>query len=340
MMYSQKPLIDAFLSGKIFEETTVPRRIETVMSNVFLFPHTVYKIYKNDSDFINREFRNLENKEERFFFTRRDFEWNHLLAPSVYLSIIGVSLRDGKVVWEMGSERVQDECDELVVCMKRMNTDHVLFQELLSGRISKEAAYHIGKQFAEQLGKLPFPKGQDNFYQVFQKRILELRMWFGPVSENIPIEESDKYCDFLESFIYKNSTWFERELTQDMGVSGDFHSFNALYSGKNLILMDTFAPKESWMFGHRLMPLFRMGVDIRVLTGEEVLFEEFVRGYAKGSGLSIDQKLHVLFILYCSANAAQYLYMLCKTDSTKLEPAKKYHAFLQKFFRENCKGME
>ena len=37
-------------------------------------------------------------KENRFSFTRKDFEWNNRLSPEIYTDIKGVILEDGEVI--------------------------------------------------------------------------------------------------------------------------------------------------------------------------------------------------------------------------------------------------
>ena len=113
MTYSQKPLIELVKAGKTPGETTIPKHIETVISNVFVFENLVYKVYKNDNDFFNQGFRDISTTSARFDFTRRDFTWNQTLSPSIYLELRGVEVtEEGEI-----SFVEEDQAEELVMVM-------------------------------------------------------------------------------------------------------------------------------------------------------------------------------------------------------------------------------
>lgn len=91
-MSIQEKIRALFLSGKVADETTVPEHIETVMSHVFLFPERVYKIYKGDNEWFNKNFNDLSDRRKRFEFSKNDFHWNQMLCPEVYVGILGAEI--------------------------------------------------------------------------------------------------------------------------------------------------------------------------------------------------------------------------------------------------------
>lgn len=329
-MYSQKPLIELFKSGKFPGENSVPKHIETVISNVFIFDKKVYKFYKNDNEFFNKGFRDLAPKDSRFDFTKRDFKWNNSLSPSIYTELINVKLSDDNI--EVLKE--ETETEELVIVMNRVNTDDLLFEKLMRGEISEDESFLMGRQFAESLkGAQTKFDSKHNFYDKFELRVSDLRDWIKTVSEYISEEESKEYCDFLETFRKENKELFEKELSDELVHGGDMHSHNAVFTDGSLYLMDTFPPKEEWLVDHKLIPLYRVGADIWALSGNKDLFESFVRGYEAGSGNTVNRFLDDLYIIYASAIMVSYLYMLQRTDKEKKESAERFHKFIREYFK-------
>lgn len=331
MAYSQKPLIDLMKKGQVPGESGIPRHIETVISNVFLFDKNAYKIYKNDNDFFNKEFRDISGKEERFTFTRGDFAWNNKLSPSIYLKLMGIRVAAGEIEF---LEPV-DEADDLVIFMNRVDSKDFLVEKLMRGEITEKDAFSIGRQLGETLGHLKAPKVEgQNYYELFESRIKDMREWIKMVNEYISEEESGAYCDFLENFRNKNKGLLEGTMSDELAHSGDLHSHNAVFTGGKLHLVDTFPPKEEWLIQHRMISVYRMGSDIWALSGDKNLFESYIKGYEEGSGIKVDRNLDVPFVIYASSIMVSYLYMLQRTDPKNKESALRFHKFIREYFAE------
>lgn len=330
MSYSQRPLIALLKRGQIVGETTTPKHIETVISNVFIFDSTVYKLYKNDNEFFNKGFRDVSTKLERFDFTRRDFEWNHTLSPSIYLKLAGAIVVDDKITLPEPT----DSAEELLIVMNRVDTSNILFEKLLRGEVDRGISYSIGEQLGQTLKKVRVnrPTGY-NYFDIFEKRISDLRQWITPVAEHISLEESGSYCDYLDSFRVENREWFESDLSNELAANGDVHSHNAVFLDGNFYLMDTFSPKEEWSIEHHSTAIYRIGVDIWALSGDQELFENLLHGYEESSRMKIDRRLDELYIPYALAIMVSYLYMLGRTDPGKKPAARKFHQFLRDYFK-------
>lgn len=329
-MDSQKPIIEMMKKGAIPGESSVPKHIETVMSNVFIFDTTVYKLYKNDNDFINKWFRDLSTKAGRFDFTQRDFAWNQTLSPSIYLELKGARL-DGETLELVTPD---DGADELIIVMKRVNTDDILFERLMHGRLTKDESFAMGEQFAEALKRIrkDRPQGK-SLYEAFDGRLQDLREWVVSASEHVPASESSAYCGYMEKYREEHKKDFEGRFTEEIEYGGDIHSHNAVFTDGTLSLMDTFPPKEEWVIEHNLTPLYRMGADIWALTGDKELFEAFIAGYEKGLGHKIDRTLEAFSVIYASTIMLAYLYRLQTTDPEKKEAAERFHAFTKEYFQ-------
>ncbi len=322
MAYSQKPLLEILKAGTAFSENSVPEHIETVISNVFLFNETVYKVYKNDSAFFNKNFRDLSSREDRFSFSKNDFAWNHALSPSIYQEILPVAVSDTTI-----NETNETEAEEMLIVARKINSHDILFEKIISNSLSKENCYEIGRQFAESCLKIQTTEHEDiSFATVMAGRIEDVKEWVSSVEKHISHQESASYCDSLKKILADEKSWFEN---QNVMVDGDFHSHNAVFENGQLHLMDTYPPKEDWMQGHMLIAMYRIGVDIWALTGNKELFESFIEGFESSAERKIDRSKEQFFVLYVSLIAVSYLYMLSESSSEKLESAKKFHNFIK-----------
>jgi aminoglycoside phosphotransferase family enzyme len=329
MTYSQKPFLELMKAGQFPGEITAPKHIETVISNVFVFEKNVYKLYKNDSDFFNSNFRDISTKEARFFFTRRDFEWNNALSPTIYTKTLGVAVKDGKI-----ETCTPEEAEDLVIVMNRINTSDILYEILLKGEISEDAAFSLGKQYGENIKRIQEPiKG--NYHDEFLIRVKDLQEWIRSASDDISLEESLKYCDYMVSFTEKNRAFFEGPLSAGMTKDGDVHSHNAVFSEGKLYLIDTFPPKEDWLRGHPHIALYRFATDLYAFTGRQEIFEAFMKGYVE-SGQEVNRDMDPLYILYAAGIMVSYQYMLAKSDPHHRKGAERYHAFIRDYFEKHC----
>jgi aminoglycoside phosphotransferase family enzyme len=331
MDYDQKNLIELFKLGVFPGETCMPKHIETFISNVFVFEKKVYKFYKNNNSYFNENFRDISSKGKRFDFTSRDFKWNNAMSPSIYTELIGVSVSEDMVQVVNPDENAE----ELVIKMNRVDLSDILFEKLAQGKITKEDAFAIGKGLGESLAKVrtPLPDSY-NYYEVFGRRIADAKSWMSSEVESISADEIDSYCDLLLKFREEHKELFVNDLSNQMAYGGDIHSHNALYSKGEFFLMDTFSPKDDWLIEYHAIPAYRIGTDIWAMSGDEDLFNECLKGYEESSGLKIDRSLDSLFVLYALTIATPYHYMLAKNDVTKKEAVRSFHDFMHKYSKD------
>lgn len=329
MTYSQKPLIKELVSGRIPGETEAPKHIETVISNVFLFGKRVYKLYKNDSKFFNEKFRDISGREERFDFTKKDFERNHALSPNIYTRIAGVKLGERGVEFNVA----EDAADDLVIGMNRMDSKNILFERLMSNDLTEEDCFQMGRQLAESLTRIrqSKPKGHD-YFELFKERIIDTREWIRSIAESIPAEETGRWCDYMEEFRIGHESEFKGQLSNEIEFGGDIHSHNAVYADGTLNLIDTYPPKEEWLIEHELVPLYRVATDIWALSGNKGWFEATLRGYEKARGRAIDRAFDSINIVYAASIMVSYLFMLQRSDPAKKIAANRYLAFMREYF--------
>ena len=307
-------------------ESGFPKHIETVISNVFLFDTNVYKLYKSYNNFFNRDFSDISERDPRFDFVRRDFEWNHSLSPTVYREIRGV--REGDVV-EFVDE---SDAEELVIVMDHVDSKEFLFEKLVDNALSADDARSIGMQLAVTMQRVrTTPVPDMRYFDVFEQRIKDARNWLKLDPESVSVEEADAWCDYLIRFRDTHRETFEDASSMRMLENGDIHTMNALYSGGTLNLMDTYPPKSAWTTDYEFMPMYRMATDLLAL-GNEQLFDACIDGYVGAGGRIPDRTLDPVFITYAASIAVSYLHSLARSDPTKREAAGKFHSFLRSYF--------
>lgn len=308
------------------EKGEIPSHVVTAVSNVFVFNHVVYKIYKNDNDFFNKNFNDLSVKNVRFDFTRRDFDWNNKVSPEVYIDLRGLVVENGLVKLVDPSDSV----DELVIVMNKVNMSDCLINRLVNNSISTDDVYEIGFQLGKRVSstKKVFP---DNLYNDFLSRYNDLVNWTNGVKE-LPKEEVAQYVNFYKNYVDLHREEFETSINL-MGLCMDLHADNIVYSNNTLLCMDTYSPKEAWLHGYKYLNIYRVATDIYAFLGKEA-FEKVLLGYADATDEKLPRQHDKFLIMYCELIVWPYQYMLIDKDPWRKEVADKYHHFIKQIFND------
>lgn len=329
MAYSQKPLLEEMKKGNIPGEKNKPDHIGTVISNVFLFPKKVYKLYKNDNTFFNQGFRDISSRKARFAFVKKDFAWNRTLSPTIYQKITGVRIKEGRIAFVS-----EAEAQELFIVMKRVNTRNVLLEKLIRGEIGQKEAMIIGRDLGKQLltARKSSPPSA-SLPQIFRKRIPDLENWLRASEAFVPRAERERYILYFKTFLQTHKRLFKGRWSHEIAWDGDVHSANALYLNNHFFLIDSYQPKESWLFMHRDLAAYRIGADLWALTAKKEIYKSFLKGYESGNKQKINKELENVFLLYGGGVMLGNLYMMARMDPSKKSAARRYHAFLRTYFK-------
>lgn len=325
MSYSQEPLLELLRAGKVPGESGIPKHIETVISNVFLFSERVYKVYKSSNEFFNKSFHDISIKGERFAFSSADFEWNQQLAKEVYLRLQGVKVEaDG-----MHFVDEWKDAEELLLVTKRLPAGTAVFDCLLKNDLNETDYYEIGKQFAQREKNFVWHSDlpSESLLQNMLERHKDVVEWIESVEEHISPTDKETYVNHLKDLITRV---YENDSTR-ISICIDMHSLNAFYVDKTLYPFDAYSPKDSWRFGPALLNIYRLATDVFALVGEKE-FDAVMRGYHEYLKREMpSQETNRLFVIYASLIMVPYLYMIGKTDTDKHEAAVKYHDFLKRY---------
>ncbi|MCX6761387.1 MAG: hypothetical protein NTY33_00860 [Candidatus Moranbacteria bacterium] len=325
-MYTQEPLLRLMETGKVFGETEkLKRHIETVISNVFIFPKHAYKVYKNDNAFFNNNFRDISERKTRFDFTRRDFEWNYKLNSSIYVALKPMAVINGELC-VVDAEMA----DENVIVMNTFPEESVFINIFKHGVLENFDAYRGGQSFAELRGKLPKLSGNHlDSLAVSLELCNDIYKWTLVQKNKFEIGEVEIFDNLLKKLVTKDQSvreYFHNHLSASM----DIHMGNALYYEGKLMLIDTFSPKESWFIKHECCDLYRLGTDIRVFMGGEA-WELFKSGYYS---ISLEKPcppaMDIFSTIYASLIMVSYLFNL---GGEHIEQAKKHQSFLRNYIK-------
>lgn len=296
-----------------------------MLSNVFLFKERVYKLYKNDNDFINKKFDDISTREKRFSFATTDFAWNQQLSKEIYLRLQGV--RAGAELVHFVDSHA--DAEELLLVTARLQKKDSVFEHLRAADLSEPDYYEIGKQFAERESRfVPYEAmSGESLLKNMLRRHHDLVEWSKGVEAHLPAEERDSYAGQVKSLI-------ERVYTGDstpLATSFDIHSLNAFYFDGIFHPFDIYAINDSWHFAPASVNMYRLATDVFALAGEKE-FRAVVRGYYDYLGTKSPEKdAEQLMVIYSAFIMVSYLYMLSQTDAEKREVAIKYHDFLKRY---------
>ena len=327
-MYSQKPLLNVLSSGSFGDlRGRTPKRVETIISNVFIGEDRVYKVYKNDSASFNEHFYDLSVTENRMSFSERDFNWNHDLSPEIYIETIYA-----KVTQEIEIVQTREEATEVVIVMSKVDVSTSLTVLLMKKLLKEGDYYRIGSQLGEKVEVFNKQHGGNaiDLYEDFIGRYNDIVSWMSMATDWLPSDETGQYLAYLKSFIDEHEQEF-RKAPALSGVGLDVHAENALYDDGELSLIDTYPPKEAWRKGHKHINIYRIAADIYALQGEDA-FREYIAGYENSTKDNLDPKFEKFFVMYAALIMCPQLYMMGKTDPLRLQAGEKYHDFLKNYF--------
>ncbi|PCI29409.1 hypothetical protein COB55_02255 [Candidatus Wolfebacteria bacterium] len=318
--------VSAFLEGKIeVLEKGVPNHTETVISDVFVFNDFAYKVYKSDSTFFNENFSDLSSKENRFDFTRADFEWNNKLSPEIYLELKGLSVNG--VVPTIGDPT--DNADELVIVMKKIDMSDQLIKKLHNKTITISDCENIGEQLAKKLSELPLSNSEQTVYSDFLSRHKDIQPWIKTVDKYIPEKLARKYQEFVKEYIEANKDEFNSP--NEMGMCADIHADNAIYKNGEFYPIDSYAPKKDWLHGYKFINLYRVATDIYNFLGKEG-FNAVIEAYQKSSSEEVPRRHDKFLAIYCQLINWPYQYMLAEKESWRLDIADRYGKAVEEIY--------
>jgi aminoglycoside phosphotransferase family enzyme len=311
----------------IMNNESIPQHVSTLISDVYIFDTKVFKVYKRDVEWWNRDMTDLSGGQSRIDFITSDFKFNNALNPEVYIDL-QVPIANGDF-FNLRSPEASD--DELIIVMNKVDVSNTLTKVLSGGNLRLDDYETIGRSL--MIKKLNLSRDflptdmQGNWYELLTARFKDLESWVGSEAE-FSKEVSDQGMKKLYEGLDANKEKFSKIGFNDLAVCIDCNSENLLFNQGILSFIDAYAPKKEWRVAAFDHDIFRTGSDVYALSGKEA-YEAFLKGLYSVGEDKLDKSLHEFYLLYGAMIMAPYFYMLAKKNDSYLPLAEKYTHFIK-----------
>lgn len=316
-------IISLIQQGKISDFSEIPEMVVTTISNVFIFQEAkkVLKIYRRDNEYWNTSFSDISKGESRIQFIREDFSANKAVSPLVYLELKKATVVDGMV----NLSPPEDGDDELVILMQYINAKESFNDSLFRGDIPQQEFASIGSQFGNIKKNLSISEERpsDNWFELMTQRVTDLKIWMEHLSQYIPSEVTNQCIEVVTKYTETNKERFRSIQGNDLAYTIDAHGENALFDDGKLEFIDILLPNARWRWTPKEYDIYRIGVDILILSGEENL-KHYIDG-AKKEYAEFEEKDENFYLLYCAALMVCILSTLIQSKPEKELLMRKYY---------------
>lgn len=229
---------------------TPERTITTVISNLYVYPDKVRKVYKKEKFF----FADLSNSVAREEFIREDFFWNNIAAPGIYRKLV-------------------EENGDLVIEMTRIDDTHSLTKLALSGALTAKHVEQFIDALVDILDVLTRERRSDLAYlfdkglqTIMLEDLVSMREWLYDAGPYITKKEADYIVDTLRRAT-EQEPYFESGI---LCASIDSNSDNLLLLDGRASFIDIMPPMPIWRVVDEYATVARTVVDVEVLAGKEL----------------------------------------------------------------------
>ncbi len=308
-----KNLIEQFEKGNFIGLGKPERVVETLISKLFFYKDTVYKVYKYQKN----SFADLTKLEDRKSFFKDDFVWNNTMDPKTYIDLLYVKF-DGDTYEICDADSAEDMC----IVMKRIDGSNSVFSMIQNNTLTSEDIEKITQykfSSVEKLTEIKKPAMEHLFstpYLVLETQNLESdKLWMYEAQDFIPKERIDFIIQKLESFINSHPYFSNFDIARYI-TSLDNHTQNILIKDGEISIIDSMPPKDSWRVQSDLYVASRFATDIEVLLGSEYsdIVYEVLRDMR---GIEIDQKVKTYFQIVAACIRAPYFFLLNEKETAQ-----------------------
>lgn len=307
-------ILEAFKDGNvqgIAEPGVTPQHIKTWISHVFLFPKNVYKIYQHENEGFNKDYRDLHTPESREWFYGEDFFWNHYFAPNVYEELLGIKA-DGDKVTIVARD---DNPDDLVIKMRRIDASHNLTQRLPVGDLTQGDMHTVGYEMTRLIAEFPHkPKTDKNFYDIMLSRLDDVKGFTYLAEKYLSRERTDQIMVPLYKYLEAHKEEFAQKTNDDLTIAIDNHSDNVFCDNGKASFLDIYQVKENWLLVEPMLNIYRLSADVLVLAGKEMQ-QALIQGYKDYYKLTdIEEHRALFYTVYGALIKGAYNYILDKPE--------------------------
>ncbi len=328
---TDKKIVEAFLAGNVkgLGDSRSPEYIQTQISHIFLYPETVYKLYRRDNESFNKLFVDLGDEATRKKFCEEDFFFNRYFNPRVYLDLLRIRVNGSDV-----EIRPRDESGyDWIIKMRRIDPARNLTALLLHGSLKEDDFRSIGYQMTKMIAEFPRkPETSRNYYEIMKIDVDDVEKFAYLAGRFIKKEDVKRAAWAMKEYLERRKDRFAKITEKDFVYSIDNHSDNVFYNDGELSFVDIYPPKEDWRVVEPLYVIYRLSTDVEVLAGRASA-KALIEGYKNYYGVeNADESLRLFYQLYGATLKSAYLFMHPGEDRS-LE-AKKYWQFAEDKIRD------
>jgi aminoglycoside phosphotransferase family enzyme len=237
--------------------------------------------------------------------------------------LYSIGLKDGKV----SINDDIDDADDFIMKMRRIDWKYNLSSLLHEKTLSQKDFQLMGYQQTKNVAQYPYqPKTDETYYDIFQRRLDDLRDWMYSAPDYFSKEKTDEIIHKLEKYLEKEKSSFIGFDNSQYVVSLDNHSDNIFYKDGKIFFLDIYPPKEDWMIVSPWTNIYRPATDILILMGEKYA-RSFIQGYKDYYGF-LNESHELFYFIYSAAIQAVSLYNLSENNQSKKEDAGLYKLFV------------
>lgn len=277
-------IVHILLTGLVKDIPEIPERhIETVMSDVFIYPHVVRKVYKKDREGV---FLDLRDTAVRKQFYKDDFFWNQDVSGDIHLGLYGVRANEDGTYELCEAE----EAAVWLIEMKRIEDSDTLFRRLREGSATVANVSRLAQIQTEGLQRLTDKKLVEytdlldiGLQALWEMRLdVDLRRFGKSFGKEIPEAVTDARIDTLLNF-FRTNTFLQNLSSADAAIAIDNHAGNVVFHEDEPQFIDIYLVKREWRLIDKHNNIARIATCVRVLGNDELadaMYEAY-REYAE-----------------------------------------------------------
>ncbi|MBI5643690.1 MAG: AAA family ATPase [Deltaproteobacteria bacterium] len=214
-------LIKALLDTESYPERPAEVKLrQTHISYLFFTPAFVYKIKKP----VNFGFLDFTALEQRLFFCGEEIRLNRRLAPSIYLDVVKVVSKDGRVLMEGEGEAI-----EYAVKMKRLPDESMLESALKKGTVRENILERIAgalASFHKTAETNEYIKGFGSPEAIGKNTAENFSQTSGYIGNTISKDRFEGIKRYTEDFLKAHGSLFQKRAADGFirDCHGDIHS--------------------------------------------------------------------------------------------------------------------
>lgn len=313
-------LIRAFETGHVEGVEGLPEKtIETGQSKVFLLGEKAYKVYK----YYVHQYADM-----RFLDTRRvayhvDFEWNHVLSPTIYPGLRSVREENGRWI-----QTTDERAEDYYFLMMRLDETQGLNEKLRLHLVTQDDLREILVEMRAgiaQLTEVMLPRLADivalGWSAIMAARINETGDYGYTAAPHILRERTKEVCTILKNFLTTHP-YFPTITREHLEVAPDNHSDNICYVKGKPLFFDVLMTQPIRQVADEHFNAVRLAADVAVVGGQKEV-KGFYDIYAEMHTRELPEKVARFYEVYNAFLKAAYLF-----NTGYGKRAKQYMAFV------------